>query len=544
MTCHLLRKTAAATTLSWGLGLLASAPAFAAANLAVNDTSIEPSRFTSFLQFVVTRSGNTGFAALVDYATVDGTALAGRDYTSTHGTLSFAPGQVQLVVDVPLVGKPVPQARSFTLALSNPVAQPATGRVWVEAGSASIGRSPQGAVVADFNGDGLPDVAMSSATSSAPAITLLRNDTAKKAKQANFTALASLPVVAAPMRLGSADLNRDGRPDLVTSVTDTTAISVFLNTTPVGAADLRFDRSDVALGDSATTDVAFADFDGDGVVDVVLATGFGSKALVLRNTTPAGATQPTLTLAASLPGSPQAGSYSYVVRTLDVNGDGKPDIAVGNLLSADVSLLLNTTPAGGPIRFAPPIAVSLPGGVSGMDVADLDGDGRPDIVTADNDSQQTGSTFSVLLNRTPTGSARPVFTVSSRSDGAPYEVRLADMDGDGKPDLVFTNLVADDFSNGAMVIYLNKTAPGADAPALTRDFAAFIADEPHALAVGDFNGDGKADVVSADFVSFSDAGPSARFLFGQKPAKDPKATLIDASGTATLTPKARSASAR
>src|SRR5262249_43972415 len=58
----------------------------------------------------------------VAYSTADGTALAGRDYTPTSGTLTFAPGETVKAILVPTIDDGVAApTRSFTVTLSNPV---------------------------------------------------------------------------------------------------------------------------------------------------------------------------------------------------------------------------------------------------------------------------------------------------------------------------------------------------------------------------------------------------------------------------------------
>ncbi len=69
----------------------------------------------------VNRTGNTTLSASVGYATTDGTALAGTDYTSTSGTLNFSAGQTSKTISVPLLNNTAGAAGStFSLALSNP----------------------------------------------------------------------------------------------------------------------------------------------------------------------------------------------------------------------------------------------------------------------------------------------------------------------------------------------------------------------------------------------------------------------------------------
>lgn len=103
---------------SWSLGLLAST------DLAVADTTAGEGDGAAI--FTVTRTGPLSDAESVDYATADGTATAGVDYTATSGTLSFAPGQATATVSVPLLDDDVHEGdETFTLGLSNPVGTPA-----------------------------------------------------------------------------------------------------------------------------------------------------------------------------------------------------------------------------------------------------------------------------------------------------------------------------------------------------------------------------------------------------------------------------------
>src|ERR1044071_3330971 len=69
----------------------------------------------------VQRTGDLDTAVSVDFATVDGTALAGRDFQTTSGTLSFQVGETNRTVRIPLLNDALPEPiESFQLVLSNP----------------------------------------------------------------------------------------------------------------------------------------------------------------------------------------------------------------------------------------------------------------------------------------------------------------------------------------------------------------------------------------------------------------------------------------
>ena len=67
------------------------------------------------------RSGNVAGASTVDYATSNGSATAGQDYTATSGTLSFAAGESDKTFAVPIVNDNIAEGpQTFTITLSNP----------------------------------------------------------------------------------------------------------------------------------------------------------------------------------------------------------------------------------------------------------------------------------------------------------------------------------------------------------------------------------------------------------------------------------------
>ncbi len=186
-----------------------------------------------------------------------------------------------------------------------------------------------------------------------------------------------------------------------------------------------------------------------------------------------------------------AGSNPYSVSVGDIDGDGRPDVVVVNAGRTNVEVYRNASSAGS-VSFAPGVTVPTGSAPSFVTIGDLDGDGKPDLVIANNGA----GNITVIHNISSAGSiafsAPATFTTGSGT----FSVSIADIDGDGKPDLA----VANQLTSGVSVLH-NTSTVGSISFAAQVTFG--VGYEPSSIAFGDIDGDGKTDMVVSNFDSNS-----------------------------------------
>lgn len=262
--------------------------------------------------------------------------------------------------------------------------------------------------------------------------------------------------------------------------------------------------------------VAVGDLNGDGKPDVVVVDSSSGTVVVLLGDGTGGLGPPTA--------YPTGASATAAVAIADLNGDGKLDVVTANRVpgldflfeNGTVSVLLGDGTGG---LGAPAIFGIGAAGVSGIAIGDLNGDGKPDVVTADFGVPLAGAIFpfqggvSVLLGDGAGGLGAP--TVFPTGAG-PTSVAIADLNGDGRPDVVTANVVGDPLSPSSTVSVLLGDGTGGlgaktDFPTGLGSLLAAIGSSNvvdadgrleawTSIATSDVNGDGQADVVTANSV--------------------------------------------
>ncbi len=324
---------------------------------------------------------------------------------------------------------PLTTALALTLCFAS-LHQQASGQFF-PAVTYPVGGNPFAVAVGDFNGDGIPDLAVANATQSGPnnglvSILIGNGDGTFKAA-VNYDSGGN-----EPSHIASGDFNADGKLDLVVTNYggggEVANVVLFL-----GNGNGTFKNPAAIVTETFPNlprYVAVADFDGDGKPDLAVTTGVNATIFL-------GKGDGTFNTPVNYPViSPVS------IAIADFNHDGKLDLAVSNENGDNVSILLGN----GNGTFQAAVNYPASYGPSSIAVGDFNGDGNPDLVVANAasaDSGAGGTTISVLFGNSDGTFQAPV---SYTSGPEPFYVAVGDLNNDGILDIVATNSSSDTIS--------------------------------------------------------------------------------------------------
>ncbi|MCE9538982.1 MAG: T9SS type A sorting domain-containing protein [Bacteroidetes bacterium] len=280
-----------------------------------------------------------------------------------------------------------------------------------------------------------------------------------------------------PVGILIADIDGDGKSDIIKGIeSSNVAFSILRNTSTGGgvsfASKVDFNSVNTCEG------LSFGDVDGDGKPDII--TAGNNKVSVFKNMSTIG----TIAFATNLDFTTGQNGSSFGIVIVDLDGDGKPDIASVNESNNSVSVLRNTS-TGSVISFAPKTDFSTGAGPHYIANGDIDGDGKFDLAI----SNINGNTISVLKNTSISGTISFASKVDFATAPMPYNIVIGDLNGDNKLDLVVTS-----YSGDTISVFKNTSSVGTISLAPKVDFV--VPNATGYCSIADLDGDDKLDIAT------------------------------------------------
>ncbi|MGA7498558.1 MAG: VCBS repeat-containing protein, partial [Isosphaeraceae bacterium] len=394
-------------------------------------------------------------------------------------------------------------------------------------GSLPTGSLPAQIVTADLNGDGWNDLVVRNAGDGTLTVFFSNGSVGDATGNALFPRSVTLPVGLGVSDVTLADVDQDGVPDIIVTNNASGEVGVLRN---LGAGAFapavlyraggglygvtnNTDGSATLTTLEATSGVAAGAFTQGSPPDLVVIDP-GSNTFSLLTGLGAGRFANPVTFPTASP--------ARAIRVADLEGNGVPDVII---LSANGVSVYRGNGQGG---FLPPLTYDAGPDPTGLTIADINHDGKPDLLIGNSfgdllvllgngdgtfQPYRTADQF-VALAVLPNGSPTPDFiyadqgldrvvvnygggqktVVGDKSTGllSPGAVKLADLNGDGIPDLIVAN------SGSNNVLIYPGLGNGQFGPAVNGGHGFFTGTNPVGITVADINGDGKPDLVIAN----------------------------------------------
>jgi hypothetical protein len=335
----------------------------------------------------------------------------------------------------------------------------------------SDGNNPGSIVIADFNGDGKLDIAVSNRGSNSVAVFLNNGDGTFASPIVSTVQIAAQGLISTAV----GDFNGDGKPDLIVATIGGTQTDIVL----LGKGDGTFEQLSPIPGSGGFITALVVDLRGNGHQDLVLGTNGGIDVAL-------GNGDGTFSSSTSLSSNLSPGVY-FGVTVGKFTGNGRLDIVGADIVGqADGTFVYYAGNGDG--TFQPLTSVSAPPPVPlSIANADFKGDGKLDLLIGFQASANI-----VLGNGDGTFQFATPISVYSAHDFGPTAgvlVQTADFNQDGKPDAVVA-----DAQQGTLTVVLNAGLGQNPSPSGTR-FQFSLAPGIAGIAVGDLNGDGLPDIA-------------------------------------------------
>ncbi len=381
----------------------------------------------------------------------------------------------------------------------------AAAQGFVLSSSPGVGNFPYSIAAADVNGDGKLDLICANYFDNT--LMVLTNN-----GNGNFGSNATYTVGSNPSSVVAADVNGDGKVDLICANGGNGSGNTLTVLTNNGNGIFGSNATYIVGG--YPTSVTAADVNGDGKLDLICANFDNDTLTVLTNNGNGGFL---------LSGTYGVDSGPFCVTAADVNGDGKLDLISANLNTNTLTVLTNNGNGGFVLLLSGSYAVCAydPNVASPASVtaADINGDGKVDLISANIGLWGGGKTLTVLTNNGSGGfGSNAIYTLNG-----PRCVVAADVNGDGKVDLITANE-----DENPILTVLTNDGSGGFVVAFSLGTGSSSISESQSVVVADVNGDGKLDLVCANEIYLSSSNTLivlTNALTFQPPTSTPPLTI-------------------
>ncbi|WP_159453764.1 FG-GAP-like repeat-containing protein [Ohtaekwangia koreensis] len=284
----------------------------------------------------------------------------------------------------------------------------------------------------DLNGDGKQDLVLTEGTSAFSDRVFILQNISSGVGNINFNTTSIKLTGRKNTKVDIADIDRNGKPELLVTDQGSNTISVLVNQSSV--ASIAFDATpfNITIPSTASTDgISVEDLNGDSFPEIVTSQFQTSPSdlFIIKNNSTIGTIAIGTITRLLIPKSVKR------IRIGDLDNDGKKDIAATLIFGDSISIFLNQG-SGSDINFSStPKRISTQANPWGLDFGDLDGDGKIDIVTA----SITQTELAIFNNESTPGNISFVKQTVSTTYITRH-IRIGDLDGDGKPDISFTSV--------------------------------------------------------------------------------------------------------
>jgi len=338
----------------------------------------------------------------------------------------------------------------------------------------------------DFDGDGLVDIGTTNNSNLAKftSITLYKNNSTPTAISFQTVFGSEFNVNRETRNITCGDLNGDGKAELIISQGGNAAERIYiLKNISTGPGVFKFEGAQIlSLGDGGPTNgarrIAIEDIDKDGKPEVIVSNQNVKQLVIFKNESQSGILRfpENGKIKIDLPGN----TLGLTIQDLD--GDLLPEIIAGNNLSDNLYLIKNNSFPGN-IAFDKPVTLNVPGLLVNILAGDIDGDDKPDLIATDFSS----GNMLVLLNQSVKSSISFSSPQKVLVAFKPWGLDMGDINGDGKLDVAVSSLAANDKN----IILLNKSTEG------NINFQSFRVGNKEItrnIKIADLNGDAKPDL--------------------------------------------------